>query len=93
MVKLASRRSILQAALGFFAAVSARPATLAFAEAELSEEEKIAHVDAQYQASPKGQQRCSICLQFEPPDRCKIVRVPIYPDGWCQFFAARDNAH
>ena len=41
----------------------------------------------------EGQQRCEICLQFEAPSHCKIVRAPVYPKGWCQYFAARENAH
>jgi predicted outer membrane lipoprotein len=46
-----------------------------------------------YQSTQNGQQRCEICLQFEPPDHCKIVQSPITPHGWCQYFAARENAH
>jgi hypothetical protein len=44
-------------------------------------------------AYKKVQQRCEICLQFEPPDHCKIVQSPITSHGWCQYFAARENAH
>jgi hypothetical protein len=56
-------------------------------------DEKVPKPEAKYQNSPKGQQRCEICLQFEPPQTCKIVQGPISPKGWCQFFAARENAH
>ncbi len=63
---------------------------IARAEAALSEAQKITHADAKYQPTPNGQQRCEICLQFEPPDHCKIVRSPISATGWCQYFAARD---
>ncbi|HXZ00931.1 MAG TPA: sigma factor [Stellaceae bacterium] len=55
--------------------------------------DKIKQADAHYRHRPNGQQRCEICLQFAPPNRCRIVRGPILPHGWCQFFAARDNAH
>ncbi len=60
---------------------------------ELSEAQKVTHADAKYQPTRNGQQRCEICLQFEPPDHCKIVQSPISASGWCQYFAARENAH
>ena len=63
------------------------------AQPELSEAQKITHVDAKYQSMQHGQQRREICLQFEPPDHCKIVQSPIAAHGWCQYFAARENAH
>ena len=66
------------------AAVGASPAAA---------DEKVPQSEAKYQNSPKGQQRCEICLQFEPPHTCKIVQGQINPKGWCQFFAARENAH
>lgn len=58
-----------------------------------SAEDKVSKQEAKYQNVPKGQQRCEICLKFQPPNQCKIVEGPIVPNGWCQFFAARENAH
>lgn len=87
-----SRRSIIEA-LALAASASAGMALSLRAEAEVSEAKKISHADAKYQPTPNGQQRCEICLQFEPPDHCKIVQSPISASGWCQYFAARENAH
>ena len=56
-------------------------------------EQKVSQADAKYQDQPKGQQRCEICLQFQPPNACRIVEGPIGPKGWCQYFAAKENAH
>jgi len=53
------------------------------AQPELSEAQKITHADAKHQSTQNGQQRCEICLQFEPPDHCKIVQSQITPHGWC----------
>jgi len=53
---------------------------------------KAGPAEALYQDNPKGQQRCDICLNFEDPDQCRLVEGPISPKGWCQFFAARENA-
>ena len=63
------------------------PATRAAAQ------QKLTKMVAKYQDHPNGQQRCEICLQFEPPDKCHLVEGEISPYGWCQFFAAKDNAH
>jgi len=64
----------------------------AFADEGIKEADRIKQTDAHYQRYPKGPQRCQICLQYLPPDKCKIVQGPIIPQGWCQFFAARENA-
>jgi hypothetical protein len=89
-MKPVSRRGLLE---GVAVLMSAGIAAPLGADEALGEAEKISHADALYQMAPKGQQRCAICLQFAPPGRCKIVRSPIYPTGWCQYFAARENAH
>lgn len=59
---------------------------------EARSQEKLKKEDAKYQTLPKGQQRCEICLQFQAPNRCKLVAGEITPKGWCQYFAARENA-
>jgi hypothetical protein len=56
-------------------------------------DDRVTKEVAKYQNLPNGQQRCEICLQYDPPGHCKIVAGAIIPTGWCQFFAARDNAH
>jgi hypothetical protein len=93
MGMIVSRRGLLEGSLVIAASASTRQAATAQADAELSEAQKITHADAKYQPTPNGQQRCEICLQFEPPDQCKIVRSPISATGSCQYFAARENAH
>ncbi|HJS86671.1 MAG TPA: hypothetical protein VJ779_14530 [Acetobacteraceae bacterium] len=55
-------------------------------------QEKVNKAQAKYQDHPNGPQRCEICLNFQPPDQCRFVAGQINPKGWCQFFAARDNA-
>jgi hypothetical protein len=55
-------------------------------------QQKVTRLDAKYQEQPHGQQRCGICLQFQPPGSCRLVEGTIVPQGWCQFFAARENA-
>ena len=52
---------------------------------------RIAKSEAKYQDRPNGIQHCEICLQFQPPNRCQLVQGDISPNGWCQFFAAKEN--
>ncbi len=84
-----SRRQLL----GCAAILALASGSAVRAEEATKESDKIRQSEAQYQRQPKGQQRCAICLQFKPPNRCQIVQGPIVPNGWCQFFAARENAH
>jgi hypothetical protein len=55
-------------------------------------QQKASKAEAHYQDQPKGQQRCEICLNFQPPNQCRFVEGQISPKGWCQFFAAKENA-
>lgn len=55
-------------------------------------QQRLAKSEAKYQYRPNGIQRCEICLQFQPPNRCQLVEGDISPNGWCQFFAAKENA-
>jgi hypothetical protein len=89
--KSISRRALFESAgvaIGLAIANAPTPA-----EEAIKEQDKIKKPDAKYHDKPKGQQRCEICLNFQPPSTCKIVQGPITPRGWCQFFAARENAH
>ena len=36
-----------------------------------------------YQDKPNGDQKCSTCMQFEPPGSCKVVEGAISPNGYC----------
>jgi len=76
-------------ALGLFATLAG---TLGLGRGAAAQQ-KVSQADAKYQGTPKGQQRCEICVNFEPPNQCRFVVGPIAPRGWCQFFAARENAH
>lgn len=94
MAKRISRRTLIEGAAAIGGAVAGGWArTAAAADKGTAEKDKISHAEAEYQQQPKGQQRCEICLQFQPPNKCRIVKSPITPKGWCQFFAAKENAH
>jgi hypothetical protein len=65
---------------------------LLYSEADVSENQKISHEYAKYQPTPHDQ-RCEISIQFKLPDHCKIVGASVSANSWCQYFAARENAH
>ena len=46
---------------------------------------------AQYQDQPNGQQRCSLCANFQPPSACTAVSGPVAPNGWCKLFKAKSG--
>ena len=45
---------------------------------------KVKKEAVQYQEQPKGDQRCGLCLHFQPESNsCQLVEGQISPDGWC----------
>ena len=63
-----SRRRVLTIAAG---AAGASVAGLGVARAQSKTPQK----DVEYQNTPKGDQRCENCKQFQPPSACKVVAV------------------
>jgi hypothetical protein len=83
---MVSRRAVLAKGLGVVAVV----ASLTAIDVSTSEaQKKMAPKMVQYQQKPKGDQKCSICLHFVPPDSCKLVEGKINPEGWCSLFAPK----
>ncbi len=50
---------------------------------------KASKAAMKYQDQPKGDQRCSGCMQFVPPNQCKVVEGEISPNGWCVAYVAK----
>jgi hypothetical protein len=51
---------------------------------------KVSQADAQYQNTPKTDQKCSKCMHFiADSNSCKLVEGRVSPEGWCKFFAAK----
>ena len=76
-----SRRALVQAGVGVIAAAAVKPAVAA--------PPKLAQSVVMYQDHPKGDQKCSICTHFLPPNACQIVAGDISPDGWCGVFTPK----
>jgi hypothetical protein len=60
--------------------------------AQAQDAQKIDQKVVQYQTTPKGEQKCSNCVNFEPPSACKIVSGTIVPEGWCIAFGPKSPA-
>ncbi len=82
-----TRRVLLGAGL---AALGGAAATAARAN-QRTAQTKLAQKVVQYQETPKGTQKCSICVNFLPPNACKIVEGTINPEGWCVAFAPKSS--
>ena len=52
-------------------------------------QDKIAQDQVQYQKTPKDGNKCSMCVNWDPPNACKIVAGTIDPNGWCIAYAPR----
>ena len=70
-------------------AVALGVAAAAEVVSQATAQEKISQPDAKYQGTPKGDQRCDRCVNFQPPNGCKFVQGDISPSGWCQLFVKK----
>jgi hypothetical protein len=50
---------------------------------------KMSQQAAKYQDTPKGEQRCENCIQFEAPSACKTVDGTVAAQGWCMVYAKK----
>jgi hypothetical protein len=74
-----SRRSLLGSAIGAAGILVATPSPV-------TAQPKISKVAVNYQDHPDGDTRCDKCVQFQPPDACKMVEGTISPQGSCRIF-------
>ena len=76
---LLSRRLLLRSAVG-------ATGVLAAAINPALAQPKISKIAVNYQDHPDGDKRCDKCIQFQPPDACKMVEGTISPQGSCRIF-------
>ena len=77
-----SRRSLLGGAIGAAGILGATPNLV-------TAQPKISKVAVNYQDHPDGDKRCDKCVQFQPPDACKMVEGTISAQGSCRIFMLR----
>ena len=82
----ATRRRVLKASLAAIGGVG-----MAAVASRARAQEKIAQAMVQYQATPKDGNKCSMCVNYDAPNACKIVAGTIAPEGWCIAFAPKES--
>ena len=82
-----SRRSVFRAA----AMVAGAVVTGNLLTARSAHAQKASKEAMKYQDTPKGDQKCSNCLQFVAPDGCKVVDGKISPNGYCIAWAKKTS--
>jgi uncharacterized protein YjbJ (UPF0337 family) len=66
------------------------PATSADSAAPAAATGKVPQASVQYQAQPKGEQKCGSCLNFiAESNTCKLVAGQVSPEGWCSLWAKK----
>jgi len=51
---------------------------------------KLTQESVQYQAQPKGEQKCGLCTNYiAESSSCKLVDGPISPEGWCSLWTKK----
>jgi hypothetical protein len=83
-----SRRHVLVIAAGAGGASIASTAAL-IAASTPAQAAKASQKVVKYQDTPKGEQRCENCVQFEAPSSCKTVDGTVTAQGWCMVYAKK----
>jgi hypothetical protein len=82
-----SRRQVLTVAAGAAGTVTGVAAIVGVSTA--AQAAKTSQKTVKYQDTPKGEQRCDNCIQFEPPSACKTVDGTVAAQGWCIVYAKK----
>ncbi|HEY1879187.1 MAG TPA: hypothetical protein VGG68_04575 [Caulobacteraceae bacterium] len=80
-----SRRRILKGGALLAGGALAADAGLSIAPA-WADTAKVPKSAVSYLGSPRGDNRCELCVQFQPPSSCKLVEGSVSPLGSCTLF-------
>jgi hypothetical protein len=83
-----SRRKVLTIAAGA-AGASVTGAAAVIGASTTAQAAKVSQQAVKYQDTPKGEQRCETCIQFEAPSACKTVDGTVAAQGWCMVYAKK----
>ena len=89
LIKSAATIATSVGSAAFAARVFARSTTSA--ASRLAAGAPVSQQDAQYQDQPNGQQRCSLCTNFQAPSACLVVAGAVSLSGWCKLFKAKST--
>jgi hypothetical protein len=83
--KPTTRRTAIKTGLGLLGVAGAvSVAAKAQAQSAKADPSSVA-----YQTKPSNGQQCSGCVQWDPPNACKIVSGTISPSGWCELYSPK----
>jgi hypothetical protein len=82
-----SRRQALTIAAGVAGASASAAAVVGTSTP--AQAAKASQKIVKYQDTPKGDQRCENCVQFEAPSSCKTVDGTVSAQGWCMVYAKK----
>jgi hypothetical protein len=85
-----SRRQVLTIAAGV-AGASVTGTAAVIGTSTAAQAAKASQKIVKYQDTPKGEQRCENCVQFEPPSTCKTVDGTVAAQGWCMVYAKKES--
>jgi hypothetical protein len=85
-----SRRRVLTIAAGATGASIASTVAV-IAVSTPAQAAKVSQKIVKYQDTPKGEQRCENCVQFEAPSSCKTVDGTVAAQGWCMVYAKKQS--
>ena len=80
-----SRRQVLTIAAG----ASVTSAAVVISTSTPAQAAKASQKIVKYQDTPKGEQRCENCVQFQAPSTCKTVDGTVAAQGWCMVYAKK----
>jgi len=84
--KSTTRRRALKTGLAIIAGTGAAAVATSRAKAQSA---KADPSTVGYQTKPSSGQQCSGCVQWDPPNACKIVSGTISPSGWCELYSPK----
>lgn len=97
--QIPTRRRVLRAALAtgcslwiplVLAAEAAKKESASPAKPAATPARKVPQASARYQAKPKGDQKCSTCMNFiAASNTCKLVEGNVSPEGWCTLWVKK----
>jgi len=92
--ELLSRREVLRGALmvgcSLFVPIALFSSSANGADSIAPAIKKVSKKSVMYQNQPKGEQKCSTCMNFIAATKtCKRVEGPIDPNGWCVLWAKK----
>jgi hypothetical protein len=84
---ISRRQALTIAAMGAGASITGAAAVIGTSTP--AQAAKASQKAVKYQETPKGEQHCETCEQFEAPSSCKAVDGAVTAQGWCMVYVKK----